>query len=209
KVPLAGQCLQKVLGQQPHQRLELCDVRWLGSVGHVQLRREHPGGHGHDCRRRGRSASRVIRRGHDNMNRFRNLAWAALAGVFAFSLVGCGKSRYVPISGVVTLNGKPYHDALVQFQPMATRENPEPGRASSARTDENGRFTLKSVDGHEGAVVGKHRIRIWPADLKKGEKVKAAVEPFPLDWNSNSDKEFVVPAGGTDKANFDIVTAKH
>jgi hypothetical protein len=142
------------------------------------------------------------------MNPFRNLARAALAGVFAVSLVGCGNSRYVPVSGVVMLNGKPYPDALVQFQPVATKENPEPGRASSARTDANGRFTLKSVDGHEGAVAGKHRIRIWPANLKKGEKVKDAVEPIPLDWNSNSNKEFMVPAGGTDKADFDIVTKK-
>ncbi len=140
------------------------------------------------------------------MNWFGRWALTALAGLLGLSLLGCGHSDYVSVSGVVTLNGKPYRDALVQFQPMASRNSPEPGRASSARTDESGRFTLKCIGGWQGAVVGKHRVRIWGASGKKGEK--AVPETIPQDWNSNSNHEFVVPSGGTDKANFDIVTKK-
>jgi hypothetical protein len=153
------------------------------------------------------------------MNQVRNLALAFLAGLFAISLVGCGNSRYVPVSGVVTVNGKPYRNAYLQFQPMATADNPNPGRGSIGHTDENGRFTLKTDDGHEGAVIGKHRVRIttkyskelkgyevWNPELNKAEKT--AADPIPPQWNYESKKEFDVPAGGTAKANFDIETKK-
>ncbi len=133
---------------------------------------------------------------------------------------GCGSGgRYVPVSGVVTLNGKPYDKAAVSFQPIGTQENPNPGRGSSAYTDENGRFSLIS-DKNRGAVVGKHLVRITtrssapaPAGepgLGSSDSAPAAKQgdPIPLEWNWQSQKEFEVPPGGTDKANFDIVTKK-
>ncbi len=149
------------------------------------------------------------------MNQVPNRAPGALAGALAVCLAGCGPSHYVPVSGVVTVNGKPYRNAVVQFQPIGTKENPRPGRGSTGKTDENGRFTLKSADGYAGAVVGKHRVRIltaysdklrgyeiWDADANKA--VKSATDPIPLDWNANSTREFEVPSGGTEKADFNI-----
>jgi hypothetical protein len=154
------------------------------------------------------------------MTKVRQLSLSAVAGVLlAFSLAGCGKSGNAPVSGVVTLNGKPHRNALVSFLPIANADHPNPGRASSGFTDENGHFTLKAVDGDAGAVVGKHRVRIatkyndkvkgyevWDSDLNK--LVKAATDPIPPGWGQDSKKEFDVPSGGTDKANFDIVTKK-
>src|SRR5262245_31527772 len=136
---------------------------------------------------------------------------------------GCGKGKYVKVSGVVKLNGKPYQNAVVSFQPIGKGDEP-PGRGSSAVTDAEGRFTLVTDDGHKGAVVGKHRVRIQtkrndptvyvdpsvgsPDDpFPRGKKVE--VDPIPLEWYSDkSTKEFDVPPGGTDQANFDIVTVK-
>jgi hypothetical protein len=153
------------------------------------------------------------------MNQVPNRALAALAGLLAVGLAGCGSSQYVSVSGVITLNGKPYRNAVVQFLPVASQEHPNPGRGSSGKTDEHGRFTLKSADGYTGAVVGKHRVRIstvysnklqgydvWDADANKA--VKAVTDPIPPEWNSTSKKEFEVPPGGTDKANFDISTKR-
>ena len=37
-----------------------------------------------------------------------------------------------------------------------------------------------------------------PANIKR--------DRIPAEWNTMSEKEFEVPPGGTDKANFDIVT---
>jgi hypothetical protein len=137
---------------------------------------------------------------------------------------GCGGSgpKYVPVSGVVTLNGKPYPNAMVSFQPVGTAENPNPGRGSSAYTDENGRFTLRTDDGKVGAVVGKHHIRIQTkrdsttgvsvpgiGSPDSGVPARVEIEPIPLEWySSTSNKEFDVPPGGTDQANFAIVTRK-
>jgi hypothetical protein len=151
------------------------------------------------------------------MNQIRTRAFAALAGVLALGLAGCGRSNYAPVSGVVTLNGKPFRNAFVQFQPIATTDHPDPGRGSGGTTDENGHFTLKTVDGQAGAATGKHRVRIstryseklhgyevW--DAAQNRMVKVAADPIPPEWNYDSNREFAVPAGGTDQANFDILT---
>ena len=128
---------------------------------------------------------------------------------------GCGGKGYVPVSGVVKLDGKPYDKAVVSFQPVGTKENPNPGRSSSAYTDENGRFSLKVDGADNGAVVGPHLVRIMtrgndvigqsPAGGSPDETpVNRTVDPIPPEWNALSEKEFVVPPGGTDKADFDI-----
>jgi hypothetical protein len=145
----------------------------------------------------------------------RSLSFTLLIALAA----GCNPGpKFVPVSGVVTLNGKPYDKAAVSFQPVGTPDNPNPGRGSSAYTDDKGRFVLFS-DNNDGAVVGKHLVRIT---TKSGAQVEAqpglgspdnapanrSVDPIPLEWNWQSEKQFDVPPGGTDKANFDIVTKK-
>src|SRR5262245_36444322 len=83
---------------------------------------------------------------------------AAAVGLLA---AGCDSGpRYVPVSGVVSLDGKPYGDAVITFQPIASSSGVDPGRGSSAYTDASGKFVLKTDDGHNGAVPGKHLIRI-------------------------------------------------
>ena len=56
--------------------------------------------------------------GHPTMKMWRCAAAAAAAGF----LVGCGESgpKLVPVSGTVTLNGKPLEGAAVAFQPDAS-----------------------------------------------------------------------------------------
>jgi hypothetical protein len=150
------------------------------------------------------------------------IACGCLAGFACAALAGCnGGPRYVPVSGTVKLDGKPYGEAVVVFSPMATSDNPNPGRGSSAFTDASGRFELQTDEGHKGAVVGKHRVRIMtkgeqttidyatetsPDDLPAGTKPR--VDPIPRSWNVDSDKEFEVPPEGTDQADFDISTKR-
>jgi hypothetical protein len=143
---------------------------------------------------------------------------AAMLCLLAAAMSGCsGGASYAPVSGVVTLDGQPYGKAVVNFQPIGTPESPNPGRGSSAYTDANGRFVLVSDD-YKGAVVGKHRVMIMTAGNVTGASpeggtpdetpVNRPVDPIPAEWNALSDKTFEVPAGGTDKANFDIVSKK-
>jgi hypothetical protein len=145
------------------------------------------------------------------------LRFVAVGGLLA-AVVGCSGGKIVPVSGVVKLDGQPYGNAVVSFQPIGSESNPEPGRGSSAYTDENGRFVLQTDNAEKGAVVGKHRVRIMtrgsdmvgqtpggsPDDVPAGK----AVDPIPPEWNALSTVEFDVPPGGTDQANFDIKTRK-
>ncbi len=128
--------------------------------------------------------------------------------------VGCGGSEIVPVSGVVKLNGKPYRNAVVSFQPVGNRDSPNPGRGSAGVTDADGRYTLTYDGERPGALVGKHRVRIFTQQGGGGEeggKGKAVrpqrfAEPIPIEWHEKSMKTFEVPTGGTDAANFDILT---
>ena len=142
----------------------------------------------------------------------------ALGFCFAVLLfaTGCSDRTFVPVSGVVNVDGKPYGKAVVTFQPIGTPESPNPGRGSSAYTDESGRFKLFSDD-KDGAAVGKHLVRIMTrgndvvgASPEGGSSdettIKPNVDPIPASWNSQSKVEFDVPPGGTNKADFDIAT---
>ena len=146
---------------------------------------------------------------------------------FIFALIviqmnsGCSDApKFAPVSGVVTLDGKPYALGVVSFQPMGTKENPNPGRGSSAFTDANGKFSLKCDGTMDGAIVGKHLVRIMSrsegaTSIKPGTSSpdgaptsRKSADPIPPEWNGESKVEFEVPAGGSDKANFDIKTIK-
>lgn len=146
-----------------------------------------------------------------------------MAAAFAAVLVcGCGGGpKTASVSGVVTLDGQPYPNAVVSFQPQGGDTSDGAGVGSTGLTDENGRYTLSTVDGKGGAVVGKHKVRIQtkretggvPIDPTVGSedstdpKKKVAVDPIPADWYANG-REFTVPAAGTDKADFAIESVK-
>ena len=142
---------------------------------------------------------------------------------------GCGDSgpKLAPVSGRVMVDGKPFPNAYVMFQPVASPGNDSPGRGSMAVTDGDGKFTLRYDGGSPGAVVGKHMVRITTRqeidDKASYEKYKDTGTPdgelnptvkglraevIPREWNADGGKEFEVPPGGTTSANFEIVTKK-
>lgn len=136
--------------------------------------------------------------------------YRSLVVVLAAGLAGgCGGRNVVPVSGQVTLDGRPVAGVHVGFQPMATGGEKNPGGGSYAITDADGRFALKLVEGDgTGAVVGKHRVEIAtritddPAnDARPKTNPKAMI---PAKYNKNSDLTYDVPSGGTDKANFEL-----
>ena len=62
-------------------------------------------------------------------------------------LVGCGQEPHAiaPVSGRVTLNGKPLPNAGVTFSPMPAGAKVDAGPGSAGVTDADGHYTLKLV----------------------------------------------------------------
>ena len=70
------------------------------------------------------------------------------AVLFLSTLVGCQKGPAVaPVSGVVTQDGTPLPQAMVEFQP-------DTGAPSYAYTDEEGRYEIQYQTDRMGALLG-------------------------------------------------------
>jgi hypothetical protein len=88
---------------------------------------------------------------------------------------GCSKRRgnrpqTFPVTGVVTMGGKPLAGATVMFNPVASD-----GSGAIALTDEQGRFKLTTFDSGDGAVVGEYRVAFVKTIFPKQEGVDPMV----------------------------------
>ncbi len=80
---------------------------------------------------------------------------------------GCadGGPKLVPVSGRVTIDGKPLPYGYIRFIP-------EQGRASDAQLESDGTFTLRYSGEREGAVLGNHRVEIAANEVLGPSRVK-------------------------------------
>src|SRR5687768_15134669 len=81
-----------------------------------------------------------------------HLAWCAIAVV---PLVGCWGSsdapHVVPVSGTVTMQGRPLADVGVTFFPTH-------GPIATGNTNQDGQFNLMTIEPGDGASIGTHRV---------------------------------------------------
>jgi hypothetical protein len=124
---------------------------------------------------------------------------------------GCGSRQFVPVSGKVTLNGKPLANALVSFNRIPPEGSIESGPSAVGTTGQNGEFTLRVSLKQAGALVGKHRVAITAMSSQVDPESDAPVAPgggprniLPARYSEKSELTFEVPAGGTGQANFDL-----
>jgi hypothetical protein len=130
--------------------------------------------------------------------------------LLGFALVlglGCGSGKFAPVSGTLTMNGKPLAGALVIFSPIAKGGSIDAGPGSSGKTNDKGEYTLTSDTGRTGAVVGKHRVSVSLMNPGTGEsddrrRPGQLVNQVPVRYNGKTELTYEVPAGGTDKADF-------
>lgn len=85
-------------------------------------------------------------------------------------LLGCQKSEFptANVTGVVMCEGQPVVNAIVFFQPVPRGEIVRVGKQGFSYTDAQGRFRIGTYDTDDGAVVGKHSVRVaaGPAGTK-------------------------------------------
>jgi hypothetical protein len=83
-----------------------------------------------------------------------------LSGLLLVGLVaGCGpRYKLIPAQGILKIDGQPAAEINVMFMPDSVGEGKGFGPTSYGMTDQSGRFVLRTTDGREGAVVGRHRV---------------------------------------------------
>lgn len=132
--------------------------------------------------------------------------WLLLVIVFA----GCGGEdvTLAPVSGVVqTLDGKPVEKATVNFTPVDTKETVAP--TAYGITDSEGRFTLQTTSGGEGAFIGVNSVSITLTTGDEGDDSGRSVKNLiPPKYNTDSQEKFTVPSEGTDEAVFKVEVLK-
>jgi hypothetical protein len=124
----------------------------------------------------------------------------------ALAIAGCGSSATIaPVSGVVTIDGKPLANAHVAFQPEATSGATTAGAGSYGITDASGKYELKTFDTDKrGAVVGSHRVEInLKVAADDGPQIRRP-KMLPPKYNLQSELKFKVEPGGSTAANFDL-----
>jgi hypothetical protein len=135
----------------------------------------------------------------------RRSAFCCVGLLGLLGLAGCysAESDIVAVSGRVTLGGEPLAGAVVTMQPVDTTQQ---GRATGSvgRTDADGRYSLTLIEPRlPGAIVGEHRVTITTADSSANDAKLPTGERVPRRWRNGS-QTFVVPAGGTSKADFSL-----
>lgn len=136
--------------------------------------------------------------------------WTLSACAVLIACAGCGRPRHpvVPVSGTVVLDGRPLAGGVINFQPIVTGTAVNAGPGSTARIDAEGRFSLATIRGEPGAVVGNHRVKIYSfspeSPVIQDGAPRAERERVPERYNYRSDVVFEVPPSGTAEADFSI-----
>src|SRR5262245_49154394 len=116
---------------------------------------------------------------------------------------GCNKSpTLVPVSGRVTLDGKPVKEMMVNFLPIGDTQ----GSGAIAHTDSDGQFTLLDMRGEAGVHVGDYKVSLYPgvgSKTKEGDPAEVvmfrggSVPGIYIDADQTPLRAIVPPGGGT------------
>jgi hypothetical protein len=124
--------------------------------------------------------------------------------VAALTVTGCGsRANLAPITGRVTLEGKPVPNMIINFTPLGETG----GNGALGHTDADGRFKLLDARGETGAHVGEYKISFYPGASRTQQTDPAldvvsvpsrgGLPPIYLDPNQTPLRATVPRGGGT------------
>jgi len=103
-----------------------------------------------------------------------------LSGALVFA-AGCdsGEFAVAPAGGTVMCEGAPVPHAMVFFEPLSSGNSALVGKQGIGVADESGKFVISTYGDNDGAVVGKHRVRVGSpnAELHPGFSCPCTVNP--------------------------------
>jgi len=134
-------------------------------------------------------------------------------------VVGCGGRdpnlpELVPVSGTVTMDGRPLSGAWLSFVPVGSTR----GRGARAASDKDGKYELISRSGEPGAPVGEYRVVIlkmvmpdgsdFPMDSGLSPIDSPAEQVLPERYSSDTQSTLkaTVPAGGSSSIDFALTS---
>jgi len=124
-----------------------------------------------------------------------------VVGITASLVVGCGPSGFPTAKtiGVVKCQGQPVAGAMVYFEPISTGDKALVGKQGFSFTDAEGKFDISTYtpNGKDGAVIGKHRVRVGRGDAKCNCAMNEEVDLMQVE----------VKAGVTNEFNLDLKVA--
>jgi hypothetical protein len=138
----------------------------------------------------------------------------------SLAIAGCGGSKadlppVVPVSGTVTLDGKPLANAGIVFIPVGQTR----GGTCSGATDDNGRYELTDRDGRKGTTVGEFKVtcnkwvmpdgKDFPRDSKVSPLESNARELLPPRYSNEAQTQLkaTIPEGGK-TVDFELKTRR-
>ena len=85
-----------------------------------------------------------------------------IAATMLVGLAGCSSGDFpvAPTRGQVICEGQPVPRARVFFEPLETGKSAIVGKQGLATADQNGKFVISTYGENDGAVIGKHRVRV-------------------------------------------------
>jgi hypothetical protein len=127
----------------------------------------------------------------------RVLALVGLAGVVAAA--GCGGERrdVIPVSGTVTLDGRPLGGATVTYRPTGDT----PGNGGTAVAGPDGRYAVSGPQGQRGLPPGAYRVSVSLRLRKDGTAPPPDVPPI------ESDASETLPAWYSDPERTELSVA--
>lgn len=100
---------------------------------------------------------------------------ATLCIVLTIALVGCGGATSVPVSGQVTLDGKPVAECAVLFVSVAG------GPVASGTTDAEGRFQLATTN-RPSVAIGEYSVAITKKHVTDIADKTTGEHRLQVDW---------------------------
>lgn len=106
------------------------------------------------------------------VSRLGNSLCIGLIGVTAVALAGCGSGEpppppLIPVSGTVSLDGKPLPGATLTFIPQGETQ----GAGGTGKTAAEGKYELTYGRGGKGVAAGEYRVTISKRVMPDGTEV--------------------------------------
>lgn len=92
-------------------------------------------------------------------------------------------------------NGAPVANAFVFFEPIKTGDSAVTGKQGMGMTDENGEFSISTYGTEDGAVVGKHRVRVGAPEKMNFTcdcETNSELDLMEVDITSSGENSFVL-----------------